>query len=324
MKNTFRVMKPEKQTILALIMFAVFFSGVYAQADDGYYCSLDAGYGTTDILVKGLSQQFIIDPKICLSPRFMIGSKFGINNSTDNLLALEEQVYLRWNFLRLGKPEKRVNIFVQSGIGMLAMYREADTPFGDIKNNRGSFMFDAAAGVTIPLNSRWHVEASVRSGYPHIVGASVTAGYTIPLPQKSRYGSLAASDEVIKRILIAGVDSIMFGPDTGQYNADIDQNVQDRNETILNSVAKTLKENPNFRVRIEGHANPVTNSPAETDKLIALSKIRADAIAGMLKAKGVKDEQLFVIGLGGAKIISYDIRNMNRRVELIVIRVNNN
>jgi len=315
-----RLMKREKQ-IIFLLMFAAVFNGLYAQTEfpGGYYWSLDAGYGTTDILVKGLSNQIIIDPKIWLSPAFMVGNKFGVNYSTDKILAFEDQVYLRWNFLRPGRPEKPVNLFLQGGIGILAMYKGTDTLFGDVANNRGSLIFDMAAGVTIPLTSRWHIEPSIRGGYPHIAGVSITAGYKFRFPQqKAKDGNL----DVIKRMLVAGFDSIMFGPDTEQYNVDIDRSVQEHNETVLNSIAKTLKDNPGYHVRIEGHANPVTNDTAETDRLIALSIMRADTVAEKLKAKGVTEEQMVVMGFGGAKIISSDIRNMNRRVELIVIRIN--
>jgi hypothetical protein len=312
-------MKHEKQTILAL-MFAAVFSGLYAQTDfpGGYYWSLDAGYGTADILVKGLSHQFIVDPKIWLSPRFMVGSKFGVNYSTDKILAFEDQVYLRWNFLRPGRSEKPVNIFLQGGIGMLAMYRGTDTLFGDVKNNRGSLMFDMGTGITIPLSSRWHIEPSVHGGYPHIMGFSITAGYKFRFPQKAKY----ENHEIIKRISIAGVDSIMFGPNTEKYNADIEQDVQARNETALNNIAKTLKDNPGFQVRIEGHANPVTNDSAEARRLITLSVSRAASVAERLKAKGVTEDQMVITGFGGTKVISNDTWNINRRVELIVIRVN--
>jgi len=323
MKTTINIFRSKMQIFL-LLMFVAFFNVLYAQTElpGGYYWSLDAGVGTTDILVKGMSYQFIIDPKLWLSPEFMVGSKFSVNYSTDKLLAFEEQLYLRWNFLRPGNPKNPVNLFLQGGIGMLTIYKGTDTLFGNISDNRGSFLAELAAGVTIPLSSRWHIEPSVRGGYPHIMGASITAGYKFPMPQRIKRGNLAYSDEVVKRILIAGIDSIMFGPDTDQYNADIDQAVKDRNETILNSIAVLLKKNPDFRVRIEGHANPVKNTPDEVERLITLSKMRANTVAEKLKTLGVKDEQMFVFGFGGAKTISYDIPNMNRRVELMVIQVN--
>ena len=175
------VMKPKKSIVL-LFVFMAFFNRLYAQAalQDEYHWSLDAGYGTADILVKGLSHQFIVEPKFLLTPEFMIGNKFGVGYSTDKILAFEEQVYLRWNFLHLGDPKKSVDVYLQGGIGTLATYREAKNPFVDATKSRGSLLFDAAAGVTIPLSSRWYIEPSVRGGYPHIVGASITLGYKFP------------------------------------------------------------------------------------------------------------------------------------------------
>ena len=323
MSKTVLAINPRKFIIL-LFMSIAFFNGLYAQTafPGGYYWSLDAGYGTSGILVKGLSHQFIVDPKIRLSPALMVGNRFGVDYSTDKILAFEEQVYLRWNFLRPGRPEKPINIFLQGGIGMLAMYRGTDSPFGDAAKNRGSVMFDAAAGITIPLTSRWHIETLVRGGYPHIMGVGITAGYKFPFPQKTRRERLSSSNAIIKGLLIAGIDSIMFGPDTEQYNVNIDPETQAHNETVISSIAKTLNENPDFCVRIEGHANPVTNDPAETNRLITLSKMRADMTAEKLKAKGVTEEQMVIVGLGGAKTVTNDIQNMNRRVELIVIQVN--
>jgi outer membrane protein OmpA-like peptidoglycan-associated protein len=203
---------------------------------------------------------------------------------------------------------------------MLAAYR--DQVFGNMTNNRGSLMFEAAAGVTIPLGSRWHIEPSIRGGYPHIAGFSLTAGYKFPFPKNAKPRG-PSSNDIIKRIHIASFDTILFGPDTEQYNANIDLGVGDLNDKVLNSTAETLKENPEFRVRIEGHANPVTKAPGEAARLMALSRKRADIIAEKLREKGVNEEQMVITAFGGTRIISNDARNINRRVELIVVQVNN-
>jgi hypothetical protein len=206
-----------KKFALFTVVMAILLNGLYAQTvfSGGDYWSLDAGLGSTDLLVKGLSCQFVIDPKISLSVPLMAGSKFGINYSTDRILTFEGQAYLRWNFMRKGNPENPVNLFLQGGIGLLTMYRgnENDGVFSDPTRNRGSLMFDAAAGVTIPLASGWHIEPSVRTGYPHIVGFSVTAGRKFALPQKVKYTEnrkVPTSNEIIEHIMIASVDSIMF------------------------------------------------------------------------------------------------------------------
>ena len=183
---------------------------------------------------------------------------------------------------------------------------------------RGSLLFDAAVGVTIPLTSRWHIEPVVRGGYPHIAGVGLTAGYKFPLYQQF------PSTAIIKRIMITAVEYILFGPDIGKYNVGIDHDAEGLNELVLNNIAQTLKENPHFQVRIEGHANPVTNNPDEAGRLMTLSSIRAREVAAQLKAKGVNEGQMVIIAFGGTRTVTseHDIWNRNRRVELIVMQVN--
>jgi len=191
-------------------------------------------------------------------------------------------------------------------------------------------------GVTIPLNTRWHIEPVVRGGYPHIVGGGVTVGYKFPLPQKSKYEDKPPEvkiveviktlppNEIIKRIMISEVEFILFGPDIGKYNVGIDKDASGLNELVLNAVAKSLKENPGFRVRIEGHANPVTTDPKEADELMALSAVRSKSVAEQLKTRGIGDDQMVIISYGGTRTVTsdHDIWNRNRRVELIVIQIN--
>jgi len=302
-----------RRRIMLPLVFMMLSTGLHAQTvfPGGNYWSFDAGFGMTDILVKGLSYQFVVDPKIWISPPLMIGNRIGANYSTDKLLAFENQIYLRWNFLRPGRPEKAVNIFVQGGAGLLAAYKGGENGlFSDAAKTRGSFMLDAAVGVTIPLTSTWHIEPMVHGGYPHIAGFSITIGRKIPFKaaEKSKYPST--------------VECVMFGADIGQYNVDIDNGIQKLNETVLNDIAKALKKNPNYRVRIEGHANPVLNNPSENNRLMNLSKVRADTVAGQLKARGVNENQMVIIAFGGTRPATCDQSccNKNRRVELIVFK----
>jgi len=333
--------KLQKRALL-IFAFLTLVSGLYAQTTfpAGDFWSLDAGIGMSDLLVKGQSFQLIIDPKLWLSPPLMVGSRVGVNYSTDeesrNIVTFEGQVYLRWNFLRLGgNPEKKVSVFLQGGLGLISAYRgSGSNPFGDVTMTRGSIMADAALGVTIPLSPRWHIEPAIRGGYPHIAGGGITAGYKFPLPQKTNYENnppktvevikTLPPNEIIKRIMITEVEFILFGPDIGKYNVGIDRDAQGLNELVLNNISKMLKENPDFRVRIEGHANPVTTDPHEADELMTLSTLRANVVAEQLKAKGVNEEQMVVIAFGGTRTVTsdHDIWNRNRRVELIVIQVN--
>ncbi|MCL2264790.1 MAG: OmpA family protein [Treponema sp.] len=336
-----------QKRILFTFMFYIMLTGLNAQSEfpGEDFWSLDGGIGISDILVKGQSFQFIVEPKLWLSPPFMVGSKLGVNFSNErrnpgstlgNILTFEGQVFFRWNFLRPGKPENPINIFAQIGLGLLSSYRGRPNVFDDVTETRGSLLLDAAVGVTIPLTDRWHIEPSVRAGYPHILGASVTAGYKFPLPTttrteyrtefKTEYIEVIRklpANELIKVIKIAAIEFILFGPDIGRYNIGIDRDAQQLNELVLNYVASYLKEHNNYMARIEGHANPYTINVNEADDLMALSAMRANTIAEQLRARGVSDEQMVIVAFGGTRNATseWDVRNRNRRVELMLIHV---
>jgi outer membrane protein OmpA-like peptidoglycan-associated protein len=339
LKIMHKIIKLKKSIFLLTILFSLI-NEVQAQTEfpEGDFWSLDAGFDMGDILVRGMSFQFVLDPKLWLSLPLMVGSRMGLSYSEEtdshNILTLEGQIYLRWNFLRLGSPENTTNIFVQGGIGLLAAYRGDNSPFDNVTMTRGSFVIDVAAGVTVPLSPRWHIEASIRAGYPHIVGFTLTAGYKFPLPEKVKYQDTppetehieAAPIAIIQRIMIPSIDFILFGPDIGRYNVGIDHDAQGLNELTLNAVAQILKDNPDFRVRVEGNANTVTTDPNEADELMALGAMRANAVAAQLRVRGVSEEQMLINSYGGTMTVTHDhnIWNMNRRVELIIFQPDTN
>lgn len=333
--------------------FLVLTAGLKAQTvydfPAGDYWSLDAGFGMSGILANGSSYQAVIDPKLWLSPPLMVGAKIGLNFSAEknnslrlgNILTFEGQVYIRWNFLRLGKQEKPFNIFAQIGLGLLASYRGYSNVFDDVTKTRGSIMGDVAIGVTIPLGERWHLEPNIRGGYPHIFGFSLTAGYKFRLPRKTVEKTVfqerdriefiqtirtVPANEIVSRVMVSGVEYILFGPDIGRYNVGIDADAQQLNELVLNYVAETLKSNPECRVRIEGHANPYTINISEIDELQVLSAMRSNVVAEQLRSRGVSNDQLVIISFGGTRTATsdWDARNRNRRVEMILIQVDTN
>jgi len=335
-KNTIKVII----IILLQVTFLLSINKLYAQTEfpAGDFWALDAGLGMSGILVDGFSFQLVIDPKLWLSPPLMVGAKLGINYSAEedksNILTFEGQVYLRWNFLRLGKNEnKKIDIFAQAGLGLISAYRGwGINVFDDVTRTRGSLLADAGMGVTVPLTERWHIEAMGRGGYPHLFGASVTVGYKFPLPEKIRYQKeterievtrTMTPNDIIKVIKITSIEYIIFGPDIGSYNVGIDRDAQQLNELILNRIAQDLKENPDYRVRLEGHANPLTYNHSEAEDLMALSALRSSTVAEQLRQRGVSDDQMVLIAYGGTRNATneWDIRNRNRRVELMVIQV---
>jgi len=318
-------------------VFCIFIGSglLYAQVDslnrdfssrDTPYISLDGGIGTSDVLVDGMSFSVLLNPKLSLTPAFMIGSKNIFHFTTDNIMALEAQAFFRWNLLRLGSSQATTDIFIQGGAGFLGAFKGSD-----VKNSRASVLADFTAGVTIPLSSRWYIEPSVRTGYPFIGGAAITFGHRFPLTKKVVFHDLEYVEvirnlppsEIIKRIAINQVEYVLFAPDSARFNTGIDRDAQSLNELVINHISQVLRENPDFHVRLEGHANPVTHASGEIDELITLSINRANEVARQLRQRGVREEQIVVIGYGGARIVAndHDHWNMNRRVELIIIQV---
>ena len=308
--------------------------------------SLDFGLASSNILVDGVSFGLVLDPRVSISPRLMIGSKNQINFSPEGeeamIVAMETQAYLRWNFLRFGSNRIN-NVFLQGGVGLMAAYKG-----NDVQMTRGSVLADGTLGINIPISDRWHIEPSVRAGYPFIAGASITAGRRFAIRQPARTSieyieiirqlppveiirELPPVEiirelppiEIVRRIIISQVEYILFGPDIGVYNIGVDFDAMALNDLVINTVANNLNENPDLFVRIEGHANPVTLVPEEIEELKVLSETRANEVARLLRERGVPEEQLVVIGHGGNRTLAsdHDHWNVNRRVELIIKQI---
>jgi len=307
---------------LALLAVAGSFSA-HADRWDRYW-SLDIGVASSDILIQGVSFGLVLDPRVAITPAISIGSRNVFNFSTDettNIVALETLAYIRWNFLRWGTPERPFNAFAQTGAGLIAAYR-GDSP----RMTRGSVLADVTAGANIPLGERWHVEPALRVGYPIIMGATLTAGIRFPIRERTRTEiseviRTIPPVEIVRRIAIAQSEFIIFGPDISAFNYGIDEDAIALNDLIINYTAETLRENPRYVVRIEGHANPLTYTPSQVAALVALSEERANEVAAILRNMGVPDEQIAVAAShGGTRIAArdFDHRNMNRRVELLI------
>ena len=339
--------------IITVLVFIFSINTLHAEFNsfkcDVSHWILSGGFGMSSILVDGTSYQAVFDPKLRLSPALMLGSKNSFNMSTDGIITLETQAFLRWNIFGFPKRDpgffqQYFNVFIQGGVGLLGSIKGPDDlNVPNKKKTRASLLFDGTLGMTIPLGQRWVIEPSVRGGYPFIWGAALTFGYKFPVPQRTiyqegpvrvhyqerinyqdrvEYISVPITNEIIKRIVVSRVDYILFGPDISNYNAGIDADGRSLNDLVLTSVVQVLKDNQNSRVRLEGHANPVTNSPYEIQELSALSANRAYEISRLLREKGVSENQIIVAALGGTRTLTEEQArwNMNRRVELIVFQ----
>ncbi len=95
-----------------------------------------------------------------------------------------------------------------------------------------------------------------------------------------------------------------------------------RSKTELNSLAYLLQNNPNIKIRIDGHVN----APGEknTDYNLKLSEGRAKAIYDFLIKSGIDASRLSYKGFGNTQMIYPNAKTememkVNRRVEILIL-----
>jgi outer membrane protein OmpA-like peptidoglycan-associated protein len=121
------------------------------------------------------------------------------------------------------------------------------------------------------------------------------------------------------------VPAIVFTPNTASLDGN---NPADKanNEKVLRRIAEILNKFRDYKVQVEGHANPVAGTEAEEKgELKPLSEKRAQAVVDWLARNGgVARSRLFSIGMGGTRtVVPYtdmDNRWKNRRVVFILIK----
>ena len=161
--------------------------------------------------------------------------------------------------------------------------------------------------------------------YPFIFTATDAAGNTSTLKSAVEVDVFVINDGQNLRIEIP---SIMFAPNSGNWDG-MPQDVSDNNDWILKRVAQILGKFPDYKVLVEGHANPTVdprNKTAsdleETKELVPLSEVRAMTIVDYLVKLGVDRNRLSSKGVGGQQpVIAWtDSDNWwkNRRVEFLL------
>lgn len=128
------------------------------------------------------------------------------------------------------------------------------------------------------------------------------------------------------------VPSIVFRANYADF-VGLPSDIIARNEKVVARIAQILNKFPDYKIRIEGHANNVGKmlgysasriQTEETKELIPLSTGRAELVRTMLIQNGVDARRLSVTGLGSSEpVVSFtDIENRwkNRRVEFILIK----
>ena len=120
------------------------------------------------------------------------------------------------------------------------------------------------------------------------------------------------------------IPSITFRANHADF-VGIPQERLDNNTRVLRRIAEILNRFRDYRITVEGHANPVLGTAAEeTNELQPLSLSRAQFVIDHLVGYGVGRNRLSPIGRGGTKTVAnaqdQDNNWKNRRVEFILIK----
>ncbi|MDR1099300.1 MAG: gliding motility-associated C-terminal domain-containing protein [Treponema sp.] len=157
--------------------------------------------------------------------------------------------------------------------------------------------------------------------------------YLVNFKAADALGNASSLDAVIKvdvlvirdgdRLRIQ-VPSIIFRENAADFNSLAGATV-DNNMRVLQRIAEILNKFRDYKVQVEGHANPVLRTQAEeSSELQPLSESRARAVVNMLVEFGVARGRLSAVGMGGSRpVVRYEDRDnwwKNRRVEFILIK----
>jgi flagellar hook assembly protein FlgD len=120
------------------------------------------------------------------------------------------------------------------------------------------------------------------------------------------------------------VPSIVFRESAADFNG-IPADRADNNYRVLRRIAEILNKFRDYKVQVEGHANPVLRTEQEErSSLQPLSEARAQMVMNTLIEFGVARNRLSYVGMGGTKpVVRYEDRDnwwKNRRVEFVLIK----
>jgi outer membrane protein OmpA-like peptidoglycan-associated protein len=155
---------------------------------------------------------------------------------------------------------------------------------------------------------------------------------------KSTFEGIISVDVLVKREgdnLRIIVPSIVFPPNSSDFSR-LSQDDTRANTRVLRLIANSLNKYPDYKITVEGHANPTTrpNTKDRTTEedgtstiigLKPLSEDRAKAVVEFLVTNNsINRQRLTAVGLGGTRTVAAyndDEENWkNRRVEFILHR----
>lgn len=87
-------------------------------------------------------------------------------------------------------------------------------------------------------------------------------------------------------------------------------------KSVLNDLVKYMKDNPDLKIKLEGH----TSEEGDENFNQKLSEARAKVVLNSLVSQGISADRLQAEGKGSKEPIDPNNRRSNRRTEFIVIK----
>jgi len=272
---------------------------------------------------------------IDLNDQFSTGLKTGFFDSLDTLTAFETVLFFRYYLPWLRFPKSTDGLFAQLEAGSVILL---ESGYNVNLEAFPSFSGGLSVGWRFNLGERWFVEPVGRVGYPYVWGGSITVGIrygnqkAVVIEQKEeiKEGDVVDNMKIIsddEGNLRLQVFSIMFRNNQADFTGLSEEIVKSNHET-LKHVADFLNKYKDYKIVIEGHANPTTAEgrarEQEKNTLIHLSERRAHKVMEILREYGVSPGRMSVVGAGFSKMLApyNDTENnwKNRRVEIILIK----
>jgi outer membrane protein OmpA-like peptidoglycan-associated protein/flagellar hook assembly protein FlgD len=187
----------------------------------------------------------------------------------------------------------------------------------------GRLIWDGRSNTAGGVSGGELVQAA--SDYPYTFKAADTLG------NESALNGVIGIDVLVIRDgdnLKIAVPSIQFRSNAADFDG-LPAEVVATNNRVLTRVAQILNKFRDYKVTVEGHANPTTTpGPArereESTELVPLSEKRAQVVVDILVKNGVARSRLSSTGVGGRRTVAaWDDENnrwKNRRVEFILIK----
>jgi flagellar hook assembly protein FlgD len=192
-----------------------------------------------------------------------------------------------------------------------------------------------SGGAEIPQTLIWNgrgddsVLVESATNYPYTFTVTDSQGQSSEVAGSIQVDVLIIRDGDKLRMRVPAIifraNNADFVDNTVDKKRGLDQATIGNNDRVLSRVAEILQKFPDYKVRIEGHANSETGTAKEEQELIPLSRLRATFVKEWLVRHGINAERLSADGMGGKDPVMKnrgDRANWwkNRRVEFILER----